>query len=438
MDLLKGYGSDDSSASSSSSSTAGGKNTHTTVTASVAGAGAPPPKPLLPKPTKSKRGGKRILSLGAVLPPEIFDRLTRPPEDDDSSTSSYEGAGAGGAAASKKRKRLADDHGPAESHNSTTKGGGDRSELNSLLSELRSTPLHVTATKTTKVGEKPETKPSASDDGGRLGMAFMSYTTTTKTKKNDNEVVDVHAVHPVKRPAAKPSVEEKSMQQPLNEEGENTAKPAPPAAAAMPTFSRLSAAAPVSLARNIPQYPQASSSSVPEYSAADSRSSYAAEDAPSFGHSSGHYNDSSGGAAAPKSRKQRREEERALRSGQAIHSATEIYQPSPTEFAPTAHAAAIASKAARLRGAASGGGGGGGGGGVGNIAMYDPKSGTDVKGMGVTGKHRSKHQINQLMASAISLEAHRASEAELARFGMGSGAGSGKANRADGKKKYGW
>ena len=59
-----------------------------------------------------------------------------------------------------------------------------------------------------------------------------------------------------------------------------------------------------------------------------------------------------------------------------------------------------------------------------------------MKGLGVTGKHRSKHQINQLMASAISLEAHRASEAELARLG-GTGSGA-KSNRADAKRKYGW
>ena len=74
-----------------------------------------------------------------------------------------------------------------------------------------------------------------------------------------------------------------------------------------------------------------------------------------------------------------------------------------------------------------------------NIAMYDPQSGGDVKGLGVTGKHRSKHQINQLMASAISLEAHRASEAELARFGLGGGGEVGsKGSRADAKRKYGW
>ena len=143
----------------------------------------------------------------------------------------------------------------------------------------------------------------------------------------------------------------------------------------------------------------------------------------------------------PKSRKQKREEERALRSGtgeafqqlSSTNDATELNQPSPGEFAPTAHAAVVAARAARHRGIASGGGGGA----VSSIAMYDPKAGGDVTGLGVTGKHRSKHQINQLMASSIALEAHRASEAELARFGAGAGGG-GKGNRVDAKKKYGW
>lgn len=69
--------------------------------------------------------------------------------------------------------------------------------------------------------------------------------------------------------------------------------------------------------------------------------------------------------------------------------------------------------------------------------MYDPKSGTDVKG-GVTGKHKSKHQINQLMVSAMGLEASRAGEAELARLGLGSGGGKASGGRAEAKSKYGW
>ena len=67
--------------------------------------------------------------------------------------------------------------------------------------------------------------------------------------------------------------------------------------------------------------------------------------------------------------------------------------------------------------------------------MYDPKEGSDVAGQGVTGKHRSKHQINSLMANAISLEANRAAESELARIGGGQKGGS---SRADAKMKYGW
>ena len=139
-----------------------------------------------------------------------------------------------------------------------------------------------------------------------------------------------------------------------------------------------------------------------------------------------------------KSRKQRREEERALRSGAAFQNpaaTTEIHQPSPTEFAPTAHAAAIASRAARHRGISNVGGGGGSGS-MKNIAMYDPQAGGDVKGLGITGKHRSKHQINSLMANAISLEAHRAAEAELTR--LGGGGQKGNTSRADAKQKYGW
>ncbi|KAL7524701.1 hypothetical protein ACHAXR_002465 [Thalassiosira sp. AJA248-18] len=392
------------------------------------------------------RGGKRILSLGAVLPPEIFDRLTRPPEEDDSSTSSFEGGGGGDDGNSKNRKRRHPDNNECADQASAKiggAGGGDRTELNSLLNELRSTPLHVSTKKTSsKSGggggasskkNDDVTDSSNSERSGKLGMAFMSYTSSTTTTKKGNEVVvDVHA-------QPKNSITQTSN------EGVATAKNIP-SKPAMPKFSRMSAAAPpvaTSFARNVSQYLQASP--MPEYPVEPSTEQAPIRTATQHKAESSYNNT----IAGPKSRKQKREEERALRSGQAFHNPdssasagySEMAGPSPNEFAPTAHAAAIASKAARYRGAAmDGSGGGGGGGSVKNIAMYDPKSGTDVKGMGVTGKHKSKHQINQLMASAISLESHRASEAELARFGAGGGggAGSGKGSRADAKRKYGW
>ncbi|KAL7553512.1 hypothetical protein ACHAWF_016804, partial [Thalassiosira exigua] len=430
MDLLKGYGSDDSSAASSSSSA----SHHGDNTSSAPVVEAPEATPAAtaeaakgrPKPQRTKTGGRRILSLGAVLPPEILDRLTRPPGEDDSSTSSFEGDARGNGSGAKpmKRKRTSNDdnHQPESSKGSS----GNREDLNSLLNDLRSAPLHVSKKKTSKNGTSQTTKDvsgaSTAKEDGKLGMAFMSYTSSTTTSKKSHEVVDVHA--------SKKSVSQAGRS--------STSGPTPPTTSSVPSFSRMSAAAPVvpSYSRSAPQYPHASS--MPEYpvdTQAEMEEESSLNTAP-VSVDAASYNNY--GSMSNKSRRQRREEERALRSGKAFRedssaaSATEIHQPSPTEYAPTAHAAAIASRAARLRGAS-----GGGGGGVKNIAMYDPQSGTDVKGLGVSGKHRSKHQINQLMASAMSLEAHRASEAELARFGMGGGTG-GKGSRADAKRKYGW
>jgi hypothetical protein len=300
---------------------------------------------------------------------------------------------------------------------------GNREELNSLLNELRSTPLHVSEKQTSsKNGSSMKNEHSqnlSSHGSDRLGLAFMSYTTSTTSASKNNEIVDIHAIKATSK-----------LPKTSNERGENkVSQPTTTTATAIPTFSRKSAAAPVSAfthqaLQQSEHYaqPPLTMSIYPTRSEVD-------VDIPS-----------TGGNITTQSRKQRREEERALRLGQTFTiptsaAATEIHQPSPTEFAPTAHAAAIASNAARHRGAASGTGGHSS---VKNIAMYDPQSGGDVKGLGVTGKHRSKHQINQLMASAISLEAHRASEAELARFGMGGGGESGKGSRADAKRKYGW
>ena len=411
MDLLQGYGSSDSDDDSVSSNVQ-----PTPQNQSVAA--AKPTSSSFQKPTNSRlsttKRGKRILSLGAVLPPEIFDRLTRPADADDSSTSSFEG-GDDKLGGSKKRKRASknidnndgDDIGSSSKPSSNNRGGSDRTELNSFLSELRSAPM-----------ERSDTKSKSSVQKTKLGMAFMSY---TETKHNSDEVVDVHAAKP---PAPRPTSADAAKSQ------RKTAAPSLP-------FSRMSS---VANAVPMPQYPSTSYSynNVPEYHVPQETQEI---NAPIHSHknTTDDYNTST---TMVKSRKQRREEERALRSGAAFQNpstTTEIHQPSPTEFAPTAHAAAIASRAARYRGLGSssggGGGGGGGGGSVKNISMYDPQSGGDVAGQGITGKHRSKHQINSLMANAISLEAHRAAETELTRLSGGQKGGS---TRADAKRKYGW
>jgi len=375
MDLLKGYGSDSDSSSAASSPDVeerGVRDEH--------------------KPSGTNSRGRKVLSLGAVLPSAIFDRLTRPAEDDSSMSSHEDGPDRKG----KKRKY---DSGVVDSNPSSKAkaipensraSGADRTEMNSLLSELRSTPLHV--------GKKDgKTKEEAAKSDSQLGMAFMQ-TTTRKSNKKAAGVIDIHAASR----ATKPTMASRAVPQPPK---------------VLPKFSRAATAPVMQMAQ------QRVSAEMPQYpvmEAEDDQRQTTATDQPEQMYTQQ--------SSAPKSRRQLREEERMLRSGISAASATEIHQPSPSEFAPNAHAAVIASKTARMRSGA------GRGAGAGSLGMYDPSSGSD-KG-GIAGKHRSKNQINSLVANAISLEAHRATEAELAKFGMGSGVA--KSSRADAKKKYGW
>lgn len=401
MDLLQGYG---SSGSDSDNDSASSSNVQLTSQNKSAAAKRTSNIKL------STKRGKRILSLGAVLPPEIFDRLTRPADADDSSTSSFEDGG-DKRVGSKKRKRAkdGDDNVVTSSKPSNHNGNStDRTELNSFLSELRSAPMEKKDGNDTKSNNDSQNNKSE-----KLGMAFMSY---TETKHDSKEVVDVHAATP-------------SSVKPATTGDANLQRR--PAASSM-SFSRISTAAPVPVVNtnvSMPQYSSATSyNNIPEYHVPQETKQQM--NAPINSNTTTN-DDYTASNTIVKSRKQRREEERALRSGAAFQNpsaATEIHQPSPTEFAPTAHAAAIASRAARFRGVGGGNGGG-------NISMYDPKAGGDVSGQGITGKHKSKHQINSLMANAISLEAHRAAESELARIGGGQKGGS---SRADAKRKYGW
>lgn len=392
------------------------------------------------------RGGKRLLSLGAILPPEIFDRLTRTShkngEDDDDSSSSVSSSSSDDGRTTTKQSRKRDGmqqkqrSGPTERTATSDKPagrllGGDK-DLNLLLNELRSTPItsnnnavvskstiHSTAAGSRKNNNSREENNVEKDTQGEfLGMAFMNYTSSSSTKiggsGDKTVVVDVHATPTLSA----------------------VATPIPP-----PQFRRAIQSAPPNCINNNASIDQPAvddndnsyDNSIIDYSNNNNDSNNR------ISNNNINRPDNSGSSSGVihKSRKQLREEEQSLRSGHIAfdnYSANVYHQPSPTEFAPTAHAAAIASKAARrIAGSSSGGGGG-----HSSIAMYDPKQGMEVSGLGVTGKHRSKHQINQLMASAISLEAHRASEAELARFGAGAGAGGKGNSRTDAKRKYGW
>lgn len=414
MDLLQGYGSSsDGSDNDSVLSSSGLQTAPPHEKNHVVAKSADKPDGKTKQMLATTKRGKRILSLGAVLPPDIFDRLTRPAGEDSSSSSSEDEDNK--RVGSKKRKRATKgQEGDNDATNTNvTNNSADRTELNSFLSELRSTPMEQKNGDNTK-SKKNNLPPKNKSE--KLGLAFMSY---TETKHDKNEVVDVHAAKPLAAPKHN-NVDDAPAQ--------------PQRKTTAPSFSRISTAAPVPV-----QYPTATN--YEHHYPQEAQHMSAEANANTVSNTSSvqyNYNNTlPANNGMTKSRKQRREEERALRSGAAFQNpaaTTEIHQPSPTEFAPTAHAAAIASRAARHRGIGNVGGGGGSGS-MKNIAMYDPQAGGDVKGLGITGKHRSKHQINSLMANAISLEAHRAAEAELTRLGGGGQKGN---SRADAKQKYGW
>jgi hypothetical protein len=84
------------------------------------------------------------------------------------------------------------------------------------------------------------------------------------------------------------------------------------------------------------------------------------------------------------------------------------------------HERALAARAAATSTSSFGGG---------RVQMYDPKAGSAVTS-GVSQTHKQKHQINQLLANAATLEAHRSQSSTVVVKGS--------ASRINAKKKYGW
>jgi hypothetical protein len=68
-------------------------------------------------------------------------------------------------------------------------------------------------------------------------------------------------------------------------------------------------------------------------------------------------------------------------------------------------------------------------------SSYNVGSGTTTASTEVTGRQKNKHQLNSLLASAASLEAHRAQNPHL---GGRTGGGTGGGHRSTAKRKYGW
>lgn len=258
-------------------------------------------------------------------------------------------------------------------------------------------------------------------------MAFMAVTTTVASKK-DVGVENIHASRPVAGLAAEPSAEAAES---TRGDGMDRKKPAFAAAtrrAAAPGVAvprpGLSAAPSVrkGAAYAPPQQQQQQYQYQNNQHAQQQQQQQQYHQEPAMG-------------AQQSRKKSRKELERSLRAGKFDvlgddARATTVHQDDLDYgggYAPTeADLSEAAARTAAANAAKSGAAG---------LRMYDPSAGGDVDvGAEVSQKHRSKHQINQLVAKAAVLEAHRAGG--VGPSGQRSVKGSN--SRADAKRKYGW
>mmetsp|Transcript_6538 Transcript_6538/g.9898 ORF Transcript_6538/g.9898 Transcript_6538/m.9898 type:complete len:412 (-) Transcript_6538:236-1471(-) len=411
MDLLGGYGSDSSAASSTSSKEDSAPTPTPAATTNTTNIKSKPqPKKKQQRITKK---GRKLISLNAVLPPAIFERLARHADDDHASDSSDE------------EETLF-----AKKPTTTTKNKnpkkvikGKDQDLNDMLRELQSAPvLTTTAALSSSSSDTPKKKEKET-----LGMAFFNVKTTSTTAK-EQEVVDVHA----SSTATGKITEHEDMKQNVK----SSSAPAPPARATnitstipRPTTNTIrkpssSIQAAPGLNRTINTAATNNSTTYNNYNEAEEQ------------HPNDNNDESEQTTSKKRKRSTRKELDRALRSGDFSSMSNSNSQTMTTHeqsqtisnYIPsTEQMTATNIRSAEIQSLS-------GGGGARQVKMYDPKTGQDVHVSEITNKHRSKHQINQLMASAASYQVKR----DSGWTGTGSGTVKGSSTRVSAKKKYGW
>ena len=455
MDLLGGYGSSGSDGSDSDDDSSVQSATGPALPPAPAAAPAAAPSTTAPKaggPGGTGGGiskkGRRLLSLGAVLPPEIFDRLTREQgggggDSSDSDASEYGGNGGnddGGSDNQKKKRSLKRQKGAtntAASVSARSDVGSTPGEMGDFLRELRSAPSVGPGEGGQKVAASATSASNEPKEKEKLGMAFMSVMTTVTSKK-DVGVEDIHAGRPsVGAGAASSSASGDDLKKPAADPSPSSTAPTPaPAPVPMvPTMRRaaapvvavprpgLTAAPTVHGAAYAPQQQQ--------YQQQQQQYQYQNQQQ-QHQHAQQHQQAAMGAQQSRK--KSRKDLERSLRAGNfdALGDdarATTVHQDdldygayAPTETDLSEAAARTAAANAAKAGAAG-------------LRMCDPSAGGEVDvGGEVSQKHRSKHQINQLVAKAAVLEAHRAGGVGPS----GQRTVKGSNSRADAKRKYGW
>ena len=402
--------------------------------------------------TSIAKQNKRLLSLNAVLPSEIYERLTRSmqqldsssEEDDDKDDEEYnvenEGDKNGNVAVEKSNRKTVSisfrNRKNKKSNNSTKNSKKVRNKgIQSLLDDLKS---NIASNKKEGHTNDSEVKEE------KMGLAFTNAVVTTiKKKKNDdsNEVISIHKVKPTKAYAL-----------PKNDDTPNktitTSKSSVSSSSSQPFSPKKSTVS--QSYTNVASEEVSSSNRVqrfivkPEISAAPlvtSESSLAipmyptyAQPQSNFASISSNIENNQTNNIQPK--KNKRQMQQALRSGNFSELSPNLLTSIPNPTLSSTSSMVIPTTGQQMSSSKYN---------ISNADIYDPKKGqmvsvssansvaSDGSSNQLRGKLRSKHQIHQLVQSARMLEANRRMQGSL-----GIGNSNANSRRADAKRKYGW
>ena len=384
---------------------------------------------------------KRLLSLNAVLPSEIYERLTRSMQQQDSSSDDDDDEddgdnvqnnekvkGKGGVENNNRKKAsIAFPNRNSKQNNDATKTNKkvQNKGIQSLLDDLKS---NVASNK------KEEHMKDSEEKEEKMGLAFTNtLVTTMKKKKNDisNEVISIHDVKPTKTS----SIPVSTLMTPKSTVPSSCfAPPLSKTSNVSPSYSN-SASKQVS-SSNMIQRPmlkpgvsaaplvssESSSSAIPMYPTyAQPQNNYASV-------SSMTENNQKHDLQTKKSKRQMQQ---ALRSGNFSELSPDLLTSIPNPTQSSSSSTVVLTTGHQISSSKYN---------ISNADIYDPKKGQMVSAVAsggsngqLRGKLRSKHQIHQLVQSARMLEANRRMQGSIVI-----GNSNASSRRADAKRKYGW
>ena len=383
---------------------------------------SPPPPP----PKKPNKKGKKLLKLQAVLPEHIWNQLSNAHDAMDSDDEEQDKQNKS-VQMQRRNEKAASSTGT--SSNPTTSSSAKDPDLWNLLQSLPKSKSNsnsnsnsiLSKEKTTILGgqenddddddqQESESK-STSHQHQPLGAAFLTSTVTTvrKKKKSHIQVRDIHANNAT---AAVPLVETVAVDAPprtplVETVAVDTPPRLPPPPRSVPVQSiapRVRTAAPaVNRSYTAAAAPYPSSNVSPYANTAASYSNY-----PTTANQQQQ-------PSASKKHSRKRQMEQMLRSGQTanIDFDAQLQGQAPNDYVPQSNDnASYQSHGLRVV----------------PTQRYDTSSGLQASTQ-ITGKQKSKHQLNSLLANAASLDSQRMRNPNSQNT---------NSHRATAKRKYGW